>query len=67
MSTVRTRGVCPSILAVLLESTISNGVGIEPVDHGGGHTLSEVMACLQLATAAIAIARLWEWMGIWRS
>ena len=55
---VRTSGIRPSILAVSLEAPFPMGVGIRTrwiVE--GAIQLSEVMACLQLATAAIATAK----------
>ena len=54
---VRTRGICPSILAVSLEVPFPMGIGIRTRwIMEGAIQLSEVMACLQLATAAITTA-----------
>jgi len=55
---VRTMGICPSILAALLEVPFPMGVGIRT--RGiieGAIQLSKVMARLQLATVAIATAK----------
>ena len=55
--TVRTRGICPSILAALLEAPFPMGVGIQTRwIMEGAIQLSEVMTRLQLATVVIATA-----------
>src|SRR6267378_3556438 len=55
--TVRTSGICPSILAASLEAPFPMGVGIRTRwIMEGAVQLSEVMARLQLATVAIASA-----------